>query len=56
MGNGSAAAEDALRYYDDNGNGSVNCAKVRGKEIASVERGHAGLWSIPEGDKLGSEA
>ena len=37
---GSGANVDALRLYDDNGNGRITCAEARAHGIAPVRRGH----------------
>lgn len=37
---GSVASADALRLWDDNGNGRITCAEARRHGIAPVRRGH----------------
>ena len=44
------AAADALRRYDDNGNGSISCAEARAHGIAPVERGHPAYAFMRDGD------
>ena len=44
------AAADALRRYDDNGNGSISCAEARAHDIAPVERGHPAYAFMRDGD------
>ena len=36
----AGASTDALRMYDDNGNGRITCAEARSHGIAPVRRGH----------------
>ena len=37
---GSVSSADALRLWDDNGNGTITCAEARRHGIAPVRRGH----------------
>ena len=37
---GGGQTGDALRQYDDNGNGRITCAEARAHGIAPVRRGH----------------
>ena len=37
---GGGQTSDALRLYDDNGNGRITCAEARSHGIAPVRRGH----------------
>ena len=48
----SAASEvpDALRLYDDNGNGRITCKEARHHGIAPVPRGHAAYPFMRDGD------
>ena len=45
---GSGSDVNALRLYDDNGNGRITCAEARGHGIAPVRRGHPPIrsWTI----------
>ena len=40
LSTGGGANVDALRLYDDNGNGRITCAEARAHRIAPVHRGH----------------
>ena len=41
---------DALRLWDDNGNGRITCAEARGHGIAPVPRGHPAYPFMRDGD------
>ena len=46
----SSGAVDALRLWDDNGNGQITCAEARGHGIAPVPRGHPAYPFMRDGD------
>ena len=41
---------DALEFYDDNGNGRINCAEARAHGIAPVHRSHPAYQYMRDGD------
>ena len=43
-------AADALRLWDDNGNGMITCAEARRHRIAPVPRGHPAYPFMRDGD------
>ena len=43
-------AADALRLWDDNGNGMITCAEARRHRIAPVRRGHPAYPFMRDGD------
>ena len=45
-----AATSDALRRYDDNSNGRINCKEARRHGIAPVPRGHPAYPYMRDGD------
>ncbi len=45
---------DALRLYDDNGNGRITCAEARRHGIAPVPRGHPAYRFMRDGDGDGT--
>ncbi|MDE2837213.1 MAG: excalibur calcium-binding domain-containing protein [Chloroflexota bacterium] len=47
---GGAADSDALRLYDDNGNGRITCAEARAHGIAPVHRSHPAYRHMHDGD------
>ena len=46
----SSGDVDALRLWDDNGNGRITCAEARGHGIAPVPRGHPAYPFMRDGD------
>ncbi len=50
---GSASNVDALRLYDDNGNGRITCAEARRHGIAPVPRGHPAYRFMDDRDNDG---
>ncbi len=50
---GSRPGVDALRLYDDNGNGRITCAEARGHGIAPVRRGHPAYQFMDDRDNDG---
>ena len=46
----STRGGDALRLYDDNGNGRITCAEARNHGIAPVHRGHPAYQYIDDAD------
>ena len=46
----SATNADALRLWDDNGNGRITCAEARRHGIAPVARGHPAYLYMRDGD------
>ena len=51
---GGGQASDALRLYDDNGNGRITCAEARSHGIAPVRRGHPPLRRLTPAQPGGS--
>ena len=49
-GRGSAASDDALARYDDNGNGRITCKEARRHGIAPVPRSHPAYRYMRDGD------
>ena len=45
---------DALRLYDDNGNGRITCAEARRHGIAPVQRSHPAYRFMRDGDGDGT--
>ena len=45
-----AGSPDALRLWDDNGNGTITCAEARRHAIAPVRRGHPAYPFMRDGD------
>ena len=45
-----AATSDALRLWDDNGNGRITCKEARRHGIAPVPRGHPAYPFMHDGD------
>ena len=52
-GGGSGGLPDALRLWDDNGNGVITCAEARRHGIAPVSRGHPAYPFMRDGDDDG---
>ena len=50
---GSGSDVDALRLYDDNGNGRITCVEARGHGIAPVRRGHPAYPFMDDRDNDG---
>ena len=48
--NEAPASSDALRFYDDNGNGHITCKEARRHGIAPVPRGHPAYPFMRDGD------
>ena len=48
--NQASASSDALRLYDDNGNGRITCKEARRHGIAPVPRGHPAYPFMRDGD------
>ena len=48
--NEAPASSDALRLYDDNGNGRITCKEARRHGIAPVPRGHPAYPFMRDGD------
>ena len=48
--NEASASSDALRLYDDNGNGRITCKEARRHGIAPVPRGHPAYPFMRDGD------
>ncbi|MCY4583483.1 MAG: excalibur calcium-binding domain-containing protein, partial [Chloroflexi bacterium] len=50
---GGVQTGDALRRYDDNGNGRITCAEARAHGIAPVPRGHPAYPYMDDRDNDG---
>ena len=50
---GGGQTSDALRLYDDNGNGRITCAEARSHGIAPIHRGHPAYPYMNDGDNDG---
>lgn len=46
----SSGTTDALRFWDDNGNGRITCREARSHGIAPVSRGHPAYPFMRDGD------
>ena len=49
----SSGTTDALRLWDDNGNGQITCREARPHDIAPVSRGHPAFPFMHDGDDDG---